>query len=320
MANLIQNLQRPALIISHNKTLAAQLYSEFKSFFPENAVEYFVSYYDYYQPEAYVPTTDTFIEKDSSINEEIEKLRLAATGSLISRRDVIVIASVSCIYGLGSPDDFRALSHKVVKGEQLERDQLLENLVEALYNRNDMDLKAGKFRVRGDVVDLFPAYANNPIRVEFWGDEVEDIRELDPVTGETIKSHNEFRIYPANQYVTTKDKLEAGCKEIEKELDERVKYFEEKNLLLEAQRIRMRTEYDLEMLREIGFCNGIENYSRHLSGRKPGQRPWCLIDFFPDDFLLFIDESHATLPQLGGMYHGDRSSSLIPSTALSTET
>ncbi len=307
MANLIQNLQRPALIISHNKTLAAQLYSEFKSFFPENAVEYFVSYYDYYQPEAYVPTTDTFIEKDSSINEEIEKLRLAATGSLISRRDVIVIASVSCIYGLGSPDDFRALSHKVVKGEQLERDQLLENLVEALYNRNDMDLKAGKFRVRGDVVDLFPAYANNPIRVEFWGDEVEDIRELDPVTGETIKSHNEFRIYPANQYVTTKDKLEAGCKEIEKELDEQVKYFEEKNLLLEAQRIRMRTEYDLEMLREIGFCNGIENYSRHLSGRKPGQRPWCLIDFFPDDFLLFIDESHATLPQLGGMYHGDRS-------------
>ena len=307
MANLIQNLQRPALIISHNKTLAAQLYTEFKPSFPENAVEYFVSYYDYYQPEAYVPTTDTFIEKDSSINEEIEKLRLAATGSLISRRDVIVIASVSCIYGLGSPDDFRALSHKVVKGEQLERDQLLENLVEALYNRNDMDLKAGKFRVRGDVVDLFPAYANNPIRVEFWGDEVEDIRELDPVTGETIKSHNEFRIYPANQYVTTKDKLEAGCKEIEKELDERVKYFEEKNLLLEAQRIRMRTEYDLEMLREIGFCNGIENYSRHLSGRKPGQRPWCLIDFFPDDFLLFIDESHATLPQLGGMYHGDRS-------------
>ena len=307
MANIIQNLQRPALIISHNKTLAAQLYSEFKSFFPENAVEYFVSYYDYYQPEAYVPSTDTFIEKDSSINEEIERLRLAATGSLISRRDVIVIASVSCIYGLGSPDDFRALSKQIVKGEQLNRDVLLENLVEALYNRNDMDLKAGRFRVRGDVVDLFPAYANNPIRIEFWGDEVEDIREMDPVSGETIRTHDEFRVYPANQYVTTKDKLEAGCKDIEKELEERVEYFEKENLLLEAQRIRMRTEYDLEMLREIGFCNGIENYSRHLSGRKPEQRPWCLVDFFPDDFLLFVDESHATLPQLGGMYHGDRS-------------
>ena len=307
MANIIQNLQRPALIISHNKTLAAQLYSEFKSFFPENAVEYFVSYYDYYQPEAYVPSTDTFIEKDSSINEEIERLRLAATGSLISRRDVIVIASVSCIYGLGSPDDFRALSKQIVKGEHLNRDVLLENLVEALYNRNDMDLKAGRFRVRGDVVDLFPAYANNPIRIEFWGDEVEDIREMDPVSGETIRTHDEFRVYPANQYVTTKDKLEAGCKDIEKELEERVEYFEKENLLLEAQRIRMRTEYDLEMLREIGFCNGIENYSRHLSGRKPEQRPWCLVDFFPDDFLLFVDESHATLPQLGGMYHGDRS-------------
>ena len=307
MANVIQNLQRPSLIISHNKTLAAQLYSEFKTFFPENAVEYFVSYYDYYQPEAYVPTTDTFIEKDSSINEEIERLRLAATGSLISREDVIVIASVSCIYGLGSPDDFRALSLKVKKGDFLERDQLLESLVEALYNRNDTELKAGKFRVRGDVVDLFPAYANNPIRIEFWGDEVEDIREMNPVSGETIKNHDSFRIYPANQYVTTKDKLEVGCKAIEKELEQRVKYFEDKDLLLEAQRIRMRTEYDLEMLREIGFCNGIENYSRHLSGRKPGQRPWCLIDFFPDDFLLFIDESHVTIPQIGGMYHGDLS-------------
>ena len=307
MANVIQNLQRPSLIISHNKTLAAQLYSEFKTFFPENAVEYFVSYYDYYQPEAYVPTTDTFIEKDSSINEEIERLRLAATGSLISREDVIVIASVSCIYGLGSPDDFRALSLEIKKGDILERDQLLESLVEALYNRNDTELKAGKFRVRGDVVDLFPAYANNPIRIEFWGDEVEDIREMNPVSGETIKNHDSFRIYPANQYVTTKDKLEVGCKAIEKELEQRVKYFEDKDLLLEAQRIRMRTEYDLEMLREIGFCNGIENYSRHLSGRKPGQRPWCLIDFFPDDFLLFIDESHVTIPQIGGMYHGDLS-------------
>ena len=298
MANVIQNLQRPSLIISHNKTLAAQLYSEFKTFFPENAVEYFVSYYDYYQPEAYVPTTDTFIEKDSSINEEIERLRLAATGSLISREDVIVIASVSCIYGLGSPDDFRALSLEVKKGDFLQRDQLLESLVEALYNRNDTELKAGKFRVRGDVVDLFPAYANNPIRIEFWGDEVEDIREMNPVSGETIKNHDSFRIYPANQYVTTKDKLEVGCKAIEKELEQRVKYFEDKDLLLEAQRIRMRTEYDLEMLREIGFCNGIENYSRHLSGRKPGQRPWCLIDFFPDDFLLFLERSPWYIPPI----------------------
>ena len=307
MANVIQDLQRPALIISPNKTLAAQLYSEFKAFFPDNAVEYFVSYYDYYQPEAYVPSTDTFIEKDSSINEEIERLRLAATSSLISRRDVIVIASVSCIYGLGSPDDFEALSIEITKGNDLGRDNLLEGLVEALYNRNDMELKAGRFRVRGDVVDLFPAYANNPIRVEFWGDEVEDIREIDPISGETIRKYDSYRVYPATQYVTTKDKLEVGCKAIEKELEEQVKHFEGSNLLLEAQRIRMRTEYDLEMLREIGFCNGIENYSRHLSGRKPGERPWCLIDFFPEDFLLFIDESHASIPQIGGMFKGDLS-------------
>ena len=305
MANLIQNLQRPALIISHNKTLAAQLYSEFKSFFPENAVEYFVSYYDYYQPEAYVPSTDTFIEKDSSINEEIERLRLAATGSLISRNDVIVIASVSCIYGLGSPDDFRALSVEVQTGQQLNRDQLLLQLVEALYNRNDIDLRAGRFRVRGDVVDVFPAYTQQPLRIEFWGDEIERLSEFDLLTGETIQVLDSYRIYPANQYVTTKDKIERACKSIEKELNERVDWFEQQGLLLEAQRIRMRTEYDLEMLREIGFCNGIENYSRHLSARKPGQRPWCLLDFFPDDFLVFIDESHVTIPQLGGMYHGD---------------
>ena len=305
MANLIQNLQRPALIISHNKTLAAQLYSEFKAFFPENSVEYFVSYYDYYQPEAYVPSTDTFIEKDSSINEEIERLRLAATGSLISRNDVIVIASVSCIYGLGSPDDFRALSVEVQTGQQLNRDQLLLQLVEALYNRNDIDLRAGRFRVRGDIVDVFPAYTQQPLRIEFWGDEIERLSEFDLLTGETIQVLDSYRIYPANQYVTTKDKIERACKSIEKELNERVDWFEKQGLLLEAQRIRMRTEYDLEMLREIGFCNGIENYSRHLSARKPGQRPWCLLDFFPDDFLVFIDESHVTIPQLGGMYHGD---------------
>ena len=285
---MIQELQRPALIISHNKTLAAQLYSEFKTFFPENAVEYFVSYYDYYQPEAYVPSTDTFIEKDSSINEEIERLRLAATGSLISRNDVIVIASVSCIYGLGSPDDFRALSIEIKVGQELERDILLESLIDSLYNRNDVELKAGKFRVRGDIIDIFPAYANQPIRVEFWGDEVEAIREIDPVSGETLQTFQSYRIYPANQYVTTKDKLGGACKAIENELEGRVKWFEKEALLLEAQRIRMRTEYDLEMLREIGFCNGIENYSRHLSKRKPGQRPWCLIDFFPEDFLLLL--------------------------------
>lgn len=307
MANIIQRLQRPALIISHNKTLAAQLYSEFKGFFPENAVEYFVSYYDYYQPEAYVPSTDTFIEKDSSINEEIERLRLASTGSLISRRDVIVIASVSCIYGLGSPDDFEALSHEIKKGEESGRDALLEKLVDGLYNRNDVELKPGRFRVRGDVVDLFPAYAQNPIRIEFWGEEVEEIREIDPISGETLKKLDCYRVYPANQYVTTKDKVALACKAIEQELEERVAWFEKENLLLEAQRIRMRTEYDLEMLKEIGFCNGIENYSRHLSGRKPGQRPWCLIDFFPEDFLLFIDESHVSIPQVGGMFHGDLS-------------
>jgi len=305
MANVIEKVQQPALIISHNKTLAAQLYSEFKAFFPENAVEYFVSYYDYYQPEAYVPSSDTFIEKDSSINEEIERLRLAATGSLISRHDVIVIASVSCIYGLGSPDDFRALSVEVNVGKQINRDQLLLELVEGLYSRNDLDLRAGRFRVRGDVVDVFPAYAQQPLRIEFWGDEVENLSEIDILTGETIRSFDQYRIYPANQYVTTRDKVERACKSIEKELEERVRHFEKEGLLLEAQRIRMRTEYDLEMLREIGFCNGIENYSRHLSGRKPGQRPWCLIDFFPDDFLVFIDESHVSIPQLGGMYHGD---------------
>ena len=305
MANIIQEIQRPALIISHNKTLAAQLYSEFKSFFPNNAVEYFVSYYDYYQPEAYVPSTDTFIEKDSSINEEIERLRLAATGSLISRNDVIVIASVSCIYGLGSPDDFRALSVELSVGTEISRDEFLLQLVSGLYNRNDMDLRAGRFRVRGDVVDIFPAYAENPLRVEFWGDEIENLREFDVLTGETIRKFENYRIYPANQYVTTKDKVEIACKSIEKELEERVSSFERDNLLLEAQRIRMRTEYDLEMLREIGFCNGIENYSRHLSQRKPGQRPWCLIDFFPEDFVLFIDESHVTIPQIGGMFHGD---------------
>ena len=307
MANLIEKLQRPALIISHNKTLAAQLYSEFQAFFPDNAVKYFVSYYDYYQPEAYVPQTDTYIEKDSSINEEIERLRIASTSSLIERRDAIVVASVSCIYGLGSPEDYRELSFEATVGHDHGRETFLENLVACLYERNDYELKSGRFRVRGDVVDVFPAYLESPVRIEFWGDEIEAIHKVDATTGESIDKLESFRIYPANQYVTRKDKMEKAIAAIEQELEERVAWFEKRELLLEAQRIRMRTEYDLEMLREMGFCNGIENYSRHLSGRQPGARPWCLIDFFPDDFLLFVDESHVTVPQLGGMVKGDLS-------------
>jgi excinuclease ABC subunit B len=306
MANVIQELQRPALIISHNKTLAAQLYSEFKAFFPDNAVEYFVSYYDYYQPEAYIPQTDTYIEKDSSINEEIERLRISASSSLISRNDVIVIASVSCIYGLGSPEDFKAMMIPLRAGLELSRDDFLENLVTILYNRNDIDFKRGTFRVRGDVVDIYPAYMESAIRVEFWGDELESILELDPVTGETGEALEMFDLYPATQYVTPKDKIDSAIGGIRKELDERIAYFESQNMLLEAQRIRMRTEYDIELLQEMGFCTGIENYSRYLSGRKPGERPFCLIDFFPEDALLFVDESHVTLPQIRAMYNGDR--------------
>jgi excinuclease ABC subunit B len=306
MANVIQKLQRPALIISHNKTLAAQLYSEFKAFFPENAVEYFVSYYDYYQPEAYIPQTDTYIEKDSSINEEIERLRISSSSSLISRNDVIVVASVSCIYGLGSPEDFKAMMIPLRAGLELSRDDFLEQLVATLYERNDIDFKRGTFRVRGDVVDIYPAYMESAIRVEFWGDELESIRELDPTTGETGAILDMFNLYPATQYVTPKDKIDSAIAGIRKELDERVAYFESKNMLLEAQRIRMRTEYDIELLQEMGFCTGIENYSRYLSGRRPGERPFCLIDFFPEDFLLFVDESHVTLPQVRAMYNGDR--------------
>ena len=306
MANVIQKLQRPALIISHNKTLAAQLYSEFKAFFPENAVEYFVSYYDYYQPEAYIPQTDTYIEKDSSINEEIERLRISASSSLISRNDVIVIASVSCIYGLGSPEDFKAMMIPLSAGLELSRDNFLENLVTILYNRSDIDFKRGTFRVRGDVVDVYPAYMESAIRVEFWGDELESIRELDPLTGEAGEALEMFNLYPATQYVTPKDKIDSAIGGIRKELDERIAYFESQNMLLEAQRIRMRTEYDIELLQEMGFCTGIENYSRYLSGRKSGERPFCLIDFFPEDALLFVDESHVTLPQVRAMYNGDR--------------
>ncbi len=307
MANTIQNLQRPTLIISHNKTLAAQLFSEFKAFFPDNAVEYFVSYYDYYQPEAYIPQTDTYIEKDSSINDEIERHRIAATSSLISRRDVIVVASVSCIYGLGSPEDFLAMKIHLAPGQEIPRDHLLEKLVDNLYSRNDLDLSRGNFRVRGEIVDIFPAYMESAIRIEFWGDEIENVLELDPLTGQTGASLSQFDLYPANQFITQRHKLEKALGDIRSELEAQVAHFEKNNLLLEAQRIRMRTEYDLEMLGEMGFCSGIENYSRHLSGRQAGDRPFCLIDFFPEDFLLIIDESHVTLPQIGAMYKGDRS-------------
>lgn len=306
MANVIQQLQRPVLVISHNKTLAAQLYSEFKTFFPENAVEYFVSYYDYYQPEAYVPSTDTYIEKDSSINDEIERLRIAATSSLISRNDVIVIASVSCIYGLGSPEDFKAMMIPIVVGAELGRDPFIERLVDNLYERNDVQLVRGKFRVRGEVVDVFPAYMESAIRIEFWGDEVEAIHALDPLTAETGVAMHSFHLYPANQYITPRHKLEHAVSLIKRELEEQVATFEKDKKLIEAQRISMRTNYDLELLQEMGFCSGIENYSRHLSGRKAGERPFCLIDFFPQDFLLIIDESHVTVPQIGAMYNGDR--------------
>ncbi|MGY8694795.1 MAG: DEAD/DEAH box helicase family protein, partial [Verrucomicrobiia bacterium] len=307
MANIIARCDRPTLIISHNKTLAAQLYSEFKNFFPNNAVEYFVSYYDYYQPEAYVPSTDTFIEKDSSINDEIERLRISATSSLISRRDVIVVASVSCIYGLGSPEDFEELMIPLRIGEELGRDVLLNRLIETQYERNDVSLERGRFRVRGDVVDVMPAYLEKGLRIEFWGDEIEQLSEFDPTTGSVIRKLDQFNLYPANQFVRTKDKTELAIELIREELKERVAKLEAEGKLLEAQRISMRTNYDLEMLKEVGFCNGIENYSMQMSGRTTGDRPSCLIDFFDKDFLLFVDESHVSIPQIGAMYAGDRS-------------
>jgi len=306
VANVIARCDRPALVISHNKTLAAQLYSEFKNFFPENAVEYFVSYYDYYQPEAYVPSSDTFIDKDSSINEEIERLRIATTSSLVSRRDVIVVASVSCIYGLGNPEDFTDLRIPLRRGEALGRNVLLGRLVDNLYERNDFELKRGRFRARGDVVDIMPAYLEQGLRVEFFGDRVERISEFDPLTGTARRELDHFDLYPANQYVTTPGRLQPALATIRAELGERVAWFESKGRYLEAQRIRERTNYDLEMMQEMGFCSGIENYSRHLGGRKAGERPFCLIDFFPKDFLVVIDESHATVPQIGGMSNGDR--------------
>jgi excinuclease ABC subunit B len=308
MANVIRELDRPALIISHNKTLAAQLYSEFKQFFPRNAVEYFVSYFDYYQPEAYIPRSDTYIEKDSSINEEIERLRLSATSALLSRRDTIVVASVSCIYGVTSPEDYLRMLLTVKKGQQISREAVLGRLVDMLYERNDMNFSRGKFRVRGDVVEVYPATADEEaIRLEFFGDEIDAITRFDPLTGHAHQALSVITFYPAKQFVTPADKLNRALASIRNELDHRIIELESQSKLLEAQRLKMRTEYDLEMLQEMGFCNGIENYSRHLSGRMPGSKPFTLLDFFPKDYLLVIDESHATIPQIGGMYEGDRS-------------
>ncbi len=308
VANLITELGKPTLIMSHNKTLAAQLYSEFKSFFPNNAVEYFVSYFDYYQPEAYIPRTDTYIEKDSSINDEIERLRLSSMSSLLTRKDVIVVASVSCIYGLGSPDDYKDMMIPVKVGQDLDRDDFLKDLVSILYERNDIEFGRGKFRVRGDVVEVFPAYLDDEgIRVEFFGDEIDRITLFDPLTGNSRHQLDDVTFYPAKQFVTPKDKMARAINDIRAELTERIEHFEKNQQYLEAQRIKQRTEYDIEMMQEMGFCQGIENYSRHLTGRPAGAKPGTLIDFFPDDFFTVIDESHVSIPQIGGMYEGDRS-------------
>ena len=308
IANVIQELDRPTLVISHNKTLAAQLYSEFKQFFPRNAVEYFVSYFDYYQPEAYIPRSDTYIEKDSSINEEIERLRLAATSALLSRRDVIVVASVSCIYGITSPEDYEQMLLTVKRGQHISREAVLGRLIDMLYERNDVNFARGRFRVRGDVVEVYPGSADEEgIRLEFFGDEIDAIRRFDPLTGHAHESLSVITFFPAKQFVTPADKLNRALRTIREELEQRIVELESQNQLLEAQRLRMRTEYDLEMLQEMGFCNGIENYSRHLSGRPPGSKPYTIMDFFSKDRLVVIDESHATIPQIGGMYEGDRS-------------
>ena len=308
MANVIEQLNKPTLVLAHNKTLAAQLYGEFKEFFPKNAVEYFVSYYDYYQPEAYVPSTDTYIEKDSSINEEIDKLRHSATAALSERKDVIIISSVSCIYGLGSPIDYQNMVLSLRPGMVKDRDEVLKKLVDIQYARNDMDFKRGTFRVRGDVVEIFPVTSSeNAVRIEFFGDEIDRITEIDTLTGEIKSRLEHIAIFPASHYVVPKEKIELAAKSIEKELAERVEYFKSEDKLLEAQRIAERTNFDIEMMRETGFCSGIENYSRHLAGLEPGATPHTLLDYFPDDFLMIVDESHITIPQVRGMYAGDQS-------------
>ncbi|MEE0450547.1 excinuclease ABC subunit UvrB [Peptacetobacter sp.] len=308
MANIIENVNKPTLILAHNKTLAAQLYGEFKEFFPENAVEYFVSYYDYYQPEAYVASSDTYIEKDASINDEIDKLRHSATAALLERRDVIIISSVSCIYGLGDPKDYKEMMLSLRPGDEKDRDDVIKRLIEIQYERNDINFTRGTFRVRGDVLEIFPAGDDErAIRVEFFGDEIDRITEIDYLTGKIVGTRSHVAIFPASHYVTTPERIEEAIKRIEVELEERIQYFKERDMLLEAQRIEQRTNYDIEMLKEIGFCQGIENYSRHLTGRAEGEKPYTLMDFFPDDFLMIVDESHVTIPQVRGMYAGDRS-------------
>jgi excinuclease ABC subunit B len=307
MAQIIERAQRPTLVIAHNKTLAAQLYSEFREFFPHNAVEYFVSYYDYYQPEAYIPRTDTFIEKDADINDEIDKLRLAATQALLSRHDVVIVASVSCIYGIGDPAEYGKVVIHLGQGQVHKRDKVLRHLVDIYYERNDVNLTRGRFRVRGDTLEVYPAYGEFAYRVEFWGDEVERITEVDPLTGEVLVEHEAIDIYPAKHFITPQEKLMLGIADVEKELEERLAELRSREKLLEAQRLEQRTKYDLEILTETGYCPGIENYSRPLSQRPPGSRPWCLLDYYPDDFLMIVDESHMTVPQIRGMYHGDRS-------------
>ncbi len=306
MANLVAQTNRPTLVLAHNKTLAAQLYSEFKEFFPKNAVEYFVSYYDYYQPEAYVARTDTFIEKDSDINEEIDKLRHAATRSLLTRRDVLIVASVSCIYGLGSPEEYGNTVVNLRRGGQARRDRVIRHLIDIQYDRNDMTLVRGSFRARGDTLEIYPAYEEIAVRVEFFGDQVERIVEVDPLTGEVLAERLDIAIYPAKHFVTTSDKLSSAIQDIEQELEDRLREFQEQDRVLEAARLRQRTMYDLEMMQEAGYCSGIENYSMHLSRRRPGEQPSTLLDYFPDDYLLFVDESHISLPQVRGMYAGDR--------------
>jgi len=307
MAKIVEQVQRPTLVISHNKTLAAQLYAEFREFFPHNAVEYFVSYYDYYQPEAYIPQTDTYIEKDSSINDEIDRLRHAATQALFTRRDTLIVASVSCIYGLGSPEEYGNVVITLKKGETRKRDKILRHLVDIQYERNDVAFGRGNFRVRGDTLDIYPAYEDVAIRVEFWGDEIDRLLTLDPLTGEILGQRERVDIYPAKHFVTSAERLQQAIQSIREELQQRLAELRAQGKILEAARLEQRTNFDLEMLAETGYCAGVENYSRHLSGRKPGEPPWTLLDYFPDDYLLFIDESHMSIPQIRGMYHGDRS-------------
>jgi excinuclease ABC subunit B len=307
MANIIQNVQKPTLVLAHNKTLAGQLYSEFKEFFPENHVEYFVSYYDYYQPESYIAQSDTYIEKDASINDEIDKLRHSATASLFETRDVIIVASVSCIYGLGDPIDYENMIVSLRPGMEISRDKIMKKLINMQYSRNEIDFKRGTFRAKGDILEIYPSdKSESAIRAEFWGDEIEKISEINPVTGKSIGTRQHVMIFPNSHYVTSKDKMEKALKTIEEEMNERVAYFKSQNKLIEAQRIQERTNFDMEMMKETGFCQGIENYSRHISGREPGSAPYTLFDYFPDDFLLLIDESHATIPQVRAMYNGDR--------------